>query len=127
MKNIFKKTMNCDEQFELDKEFVDELSSQLTLIHGVLRHTMAHLSSAWHIETAKDYPLMTMKKIRKDKTSNVRLSQWEQKVCNAGANYSTYVKDGWEAAFYTIEGVTLYMEKYYEIRSGHLETLFPKL
>jgi hypothetical protein len=115
--------MSDDEKLDCDKKEVDALSSKLIIVDGVLNFIVPTFSKAWHIETAKDYPLITMKKIDKDNLTKIE----KEYLAESDYSYTTNVVGGWVAAFYTIEGVTLYMEKYYEIRSGHLETLFPKL
>lgn len=126
-KSIEVQVMSDDEKLNYDKRTVDRLSSQLILMHGVLNYIAPEFSTAWHIESEKDYPLITMKKIDKDKEGE--LSKWEQECLDRGCNYRTDVEGGggWLQSFYTIEEAVSYMEKYYEIRSGHLETLFPKL
>ena len=125
--NIEVQVMSDDEKLNYDKRSVDALSSQLILMHGVLNYIVPQFSTAWHIEAEKDYPLITMEAIQKDKKD--KLSKWEQKCLDKGHNYTANVEGecGWLHSFYTKEGAVSYMEKYYEIRSKHLETLFPKL
>ena len=123
--NIEAQGMSDDEKLNCDKKRVDALSSQLILIHGVLNFITPTFSRAWHIEAAKNYPLITMEEIQKDEEDN--LSKWEKERLHEGHSYATRVEDGWRSPFYTKEGAVSYMEKYYEIRIGHLETLFPKL
>jgi hypothetical protein len=123
--NIEIQGMSDDEKLNCDKKQVDALSSQLILIHGVLNFITSKFSQAWHIEVAKNYPLITMEEMQNDKEH--KLPKWEKERLHEGHIYATCVEDGWETPFYTKEGAVSYMEKYYEIRSKHLETLFPKL
>jgi len=91
--------MSDDEKLNCDKKQVDALSSEFIIVHGVLNFIDQKFSIAWHIETVKDYPLITMKKIDKDNLTKI------EKECLAESDYSytTNVKGGWGQTFYTKE------------------------
>jgi len=112
--------MSDDEKLNCDKKQVDALSSELIIVNGVLNFISQGFSNAWHIETAKDYPLITMKKINKDNLTKI------EKECLAESDYSytTNVEGGWLETFYTKEGVELYIREFYRIREEHLKLFF---